>query len=427
MPIKNQSLKNWQGTIAVIGVDFGDSGKGRLIDDLASSAHVVARFSGGANTGHTVINKFGKFAFHIIPSGIFNPKALCLVGRGVAVSCESLFLEMEALKKAGVTYKNLIIDQNAQLTMPWHILRDGLREKLRKSKIGTTNSGVGPTYADRTERVGLRVKDLISKDFKEKLFEEMNVQNKFYNLKLKSEDIFKKYKAFVKLIKPHVGNTIDIAKNAQKQSKNILFEGAQGFFLDIDSGTYPFVTSSNPGVVGIWRSYAFHPSEINMVVGITKSYITRVGEGPLPTQVASPVKNHLVKKGHEFGTTTGRERRPGWLDLVLVKAARDDNKLTNIALTKLDVLSGLNDIKICTSYKRSNRSIQYQSGDAAYLDNLQPIYESLPGWSQDISDVRAFQNLPTNAKKFVAKIEEYLKLPVSFISVGAQRGQVIYR
>ena len=320
----------------------------------------------------------------------------------------------------GVTSKNLVIDENASLTMPWHILRDSLREKLRKAKIGTTKSGVGPTYADRTERVGLRVKDLIAVDFKEKLFEEINIQNKFFNLKLKHADIFKKYQSFEKLIKPHVGQTIAIAKKAQKENKNILFEGAQGFFLDIDSGTYPFVTSSNPGVIGIWRSFVIHPSEINAVVGITKSYMTRVGEGPFPTQVTGRVKDYLVKRGHEFGTTTGRERRPGWLDLVLIKAARDDNKLTSLALTKLDVLSGLTEIKICTAYKRSGRSVEYQSGDADYLAGCQPAYESLQGWTQDISDIRIFKNLPINASKIITwSVNNIIFKQQAFSSVSA--------
>lgn len=425
MKVKN--LKNWNGILAVIGVDFGDSGKGRLIDNLADRAHVVARYAGGANTGHTVVNQYGKFALHIIPSGIFNSKAICLVGRGVAVSCESLSLELSVLKKEGVDYKNLIIDENASLTMPWHIMRDGLREKLRKSKIGTTGSGIGPTYADRTERVGLRVKDLVSEDFKEKLEEEIKIQNRFFKLKLNLISIFKKYKSFAKLLKPYVGQTIPIVKKAQFENKNILFEGAQGFFLDIDAGTYPFVTPSNPGVVGIWRSFVIHPSEINGVIGITKSYFTRVGEGPFPTQVNGRIKNYIIKRGNEFGTTTGRQRRPGWLDLVLMKAARDDNKLTSLALTKLDVFSGLSEIKICVAYKRLNKLVEYQSGDADYLVDCKPVYESLAGWTQDISDIRTFRNLPTSAQKFVKKIEGYLKIPVNFISVGPERGQVIYR
>ncbi len=424
--MSKKSLKNWQGTIAVIGVDFGDSGKGRLVDDLSIHAHIVARYAGGANTGHTVVNQFGKFALHIIPSGIFNPKAICLVGRGVAVSCQSLNSEMAILKKAGVSTKNLLVDEEASLTMPWHILRDNIRENLRKSKIGTTGSGIGPTYADRTERVGLRVKDLISHNFKDKLYEEVDLQNKFYNLNLKAAKIYQKYQKFAKQFKPLVGQTIPLIQKALKENKNILFEGAQGFFLDIDAGTYPFVTSSNPGVVGIWRSFDIHPSEINEVIGITKSYITRVGEGPLPTQVAGQIKNYLIKRGHEFGTTTGRERRPGWLDLVLVKAARDDNKLISLALTKLDVFSGLPEIKICTAYKSSNGSSEYRSGDADYLTNCQPIYESLQGWKEDISEIRSFKNLPKNAQNFIRKIENYLKIPVKFISVGPHRGQAIY-
>ena len=310
--MNRKSLKDWTGTAAVIGADFGDSGKGRLIDELATRAHIVARYNGGSNAGHTVKNKYGKFALHIMPSGIFNPKTICLIGKGVAANLESLVLEMETVKKVGVSLQNLLIDEQATITMPWHLMRDGLREKLRKAKIGTTGSGVGPTYADRAERVGLRVKDLISADFKEKLFEEIKIQNKFFNLKLSGADIFKKYQNFAKMIKPYVGQTIALVKRAQKEKKNILFEGAQGFFLDIDSGTYPYVTSSNPGIVGIMRSFVVHPSEIDQVVGITKSYITRVGEGPLPTELKGRLKDKIIERGHEYGTTTGRQRRPGW-------------------------------------------------------------------------------------------------------------------
>ena len=422
-----KSLKNWEGTLAVIGADFGDSGKGRLIDELATRAHIVARYNGGSNAGHTVKNKYGKFALHIMPSGIFNPKTICLVGRGVAVNFESLVLEMETVKKVGVSLQNLLIDEQATITMPWHLMRDGLREKLRKAKIGTTGSGVGPTYADRAERVGLRIKDLISANFKEKLFEEIKIQNKFFDLKLNGVDIFKKYQSFAKIIKPHVGQTIEIVKKAQKKNRNILFEGAQGFFLDIDAGTYPYVTSSNPGVVGIWRSFVIHPNELNAVIGISKSYITRVGEGPLPTELNGKIKKEIIEKGHEYGTTTGRERRPGWLDLVLIKAARDDNKLTSLALSKLDVLSGLSEIKICIAYKKANKFFEYQSGDADYLTDCQPVYESLPGWSEDISGIRKFQGLPKNAQQFVKFIEKKIEIPVNFISVGPARGDAIYR
>ena len=424
--MNRKSLKDWTGTAAVIGADFGDSGKGRLIDELATRAHIVARYNGGSNAGHTVKNKYGKFALHIMPSGIFNPKTICLVGRGVAANLESLVLEMETVKKVGVSLQNLLIDEQATITMPWHLMRDGLREKLRKSKIGTTGSGVGPTYADRAERVGLRVKDLISANFKEKLFEEIKIQNKFFNLKLSGADIFKKYQNFAKMIKPYVGQTIAVVKRAQKEKKNILFEGAQGFFLDIDSGTYPYVTSSNPGIVGIMRSFVVHPSEIDQVVGITKSYITRVGEGPLPTELKGRLKDKIIERGHEYGTTTGRQRRPGWLDLVLIKAAILDNKLTSLALTKLDVLSNLPEIKICTLYKKANKLFEYQSGDAEYLADCQPVYESLPGWSEDISGIRKFQSLPKNAQKFVKFIEKKIEVPVNFISVGPARGDAIY-
>src|SRR3989304_6895821 len=258
--MKNTSLKSWQGITCVIGLDWGDSGKGRLIDDLSSRADIVARYSGGSNTGHTVKNKYGKFAMHIMPSGIFNQKAQCLIGRGVACDLESLIEdEMAQLQKAAISWKNLIIDEQASLTMPWHKLRDGLREEFRLKKIGTTKRGVGPTYADRIERVGLRIKDLMSSDFKDKLFDEVKIQNNFFKLKLNPTQTYKTYFRFAKIIRPHVGQTIPILKKAQKEAKNILFEGTQGSFLDVDFGTYPFFTSPNTGVSGIWRSFNLHP------------------------------------------------------------------------------------------------------------------------------------------------------------------------
>src|SRR3989344_1943680 len=234
----NKTLKNWQGTLAVIGVDWGDSGKGRLTDDLSARADVIARFNGGANTGHTVENQYGKFALHIVPSGIFNNKAICLVGRNVAVDLESLIFEMLALDKAGVSYKKLIIDEGASLVMPWHRMRDGIREKFRENKIGTTGKGVGPVYADRTERVGLLVKDLLSKEFLEKIEEEVNIQNKFYSLNLNTQKIISEYQKYQNKVKNFIGKAASLVREARKKKKNILFEGAQGYFLDISAGIY---------------------------------------------------------------------------------------------------------------------------------------------------------------------------------------------
>jgi len=345
--MKTDSLRGWQGVACVIGLDWGDSGKGRMIDDLASRAHVVARFSGGSNTGHTVKNKFGKFALHIVPSGIFNQKAICLIGRGVALDLESLINdELIQLKKAGVTWKNLVIDGQATLTMPWHKLRDGLREEVRKQKIGTTKRGVGPTYADRIERVGLRAKDLVSVDFKDKFFQEGNFQNKFFKLNLNLGQTYKTYLKFTKAVKPYITNTIPILKSAQKAHQNILFEGSQGWLLDLDGGTYPYVTSTNPGVLGIWRSFDLHPSEIDYVIGITKAYSTRVGAGPQPTKIVGEEREIIIEKGGEIGTTSGRTRDPGWLDLVATRAAVGVNKVNVLAVTKLDVLTGFKKIKV---------------------------------------------------------------------------------
>ena len=422
-----KSLKNWEGVACIIGTDFGDSGKGRLVDDLAQSAHIIARYNGGSNTGHTVKNKFGKFALHIVPSGIFNQKSINIIGRGVAVDLESLIDdEFVQLKKAKVSWKNLIIDEQATLTMPWHKLRDSLREEFRETKVGTTKRGVGPTYADRTERVGLRVKDLVSVDFSKILKSELEYQNKIYNLNLSFSNVYSKYQYYAKIIKPFIGQTIPIISSAVSNKKNILFEGAQGWFLDIDAGTYPYVTSSNSGVVGIWRSFDLHPVKINHVIGITKAYLTRVGNGPLPTKIKSQERKVIIEKGQEIGTTSGRTRDPGWLDLVLLKTACDVNGINNLAITKIDVISGFKKIKVCVAYKASGKQAGYLSGDADYLAKCQPVYKELNGWQEDLSQIRNFAKLPKNAKNYVRFVEKFINVPVGFIGVGPERSQVIY-
>lgn len=412
----------------VIGIDWGDSGKGRLIDDLAQSADIVARFNGGSNTGHTVKNKHGKFALHIMPSGIFNPKATCLIGRGVALDLESLIEdEFAQLKRAKVSWKNLVIDRQCTLTMPWHRQRDGLREKSRKNKIGTTGRGVGPTYADRIERVGLRLADLISKEFAKKLKEELDYQNKIYKLDLEYKKILNQFMAYAKIIKPYVGNTVDIVHMAIAQKKNIVFEGAQGWLLDVDGGTYPFVTSSNTGVAGIWRSYDLHPSYIDNVIGITKSYTTRIGSGPMPTKITGPERKLIIEVGQEIGTTSGRTRDPGWLDLELLKYAVSVNKVNKLAITKLDVLSGFRDIKLCVAYKQNGSETWYKSGDAGQLEDVEPVYETLPGWTEQLTNIRKFKDLPKNAQNYIKTIEKHAGgAKVSYIGVGPGREEVIY-
>ena len=422
-----KTLQNWQGMLAIIGVDWGDSGKGRLTDDLSARADVVARFNGGANTGHTVENQYGKFALHIMPSGIFNNKAICVIGRNVAVDLESLVFEMSTLDKVDVSYKKLIIDEGASLVMPWHRMRDGLREKFRENKIGTTGKGVGPVYADRTERVGLLVKDLLTKELSGKIEEEVKIQNKFYGLNLNAQKIIKEYQKYQSKVKNFIGKSTPVVRQAQKERKNILFEGAQGYFLDIDAGTYPYVTSSNPGVVGIARSFDIHPSDLNNIVGITKAYTTRVGEGPMPTKIDGEVAQKIVDVGREIGTTTGRGRSVGWLDLVLAKEAARSNKLTALAVTKLDVLSKIAKLKLCVSYELNGKSTDYIGHDAELLSKVKPVYEEVEGWEQDISQVRSFANLPENAKTYIGRIEEFTKVPVKFISVGPKKGEAIYK
>lgn len=416
-----------KGTTAVIGVDWGDSGKGRLIDDLAQNAHIVARYNGGSNTGHTVKNQIGKFALHIIPSGIFNNKAINIIGRNVAVDLESLIEdEFKQLKEAGVSWENLKIDEQATLTMPWHKMRDGQREEFRTVLIGTTKRGVGPTYADRVERVGIRVKDLFRADFKKVLKDEISFQNRFFSLKLSFPEIFEKYSKYATIIKNYIENSIPLVKLHIAQKNNVLFEGAQGYLLDIDAGTYPFVTSSNTGVLGIWRCFDIYPTDIKNVIGITKAYTTRVGAGPMPTKMRGRQRSIIIEKGQEIGTTSGRTRNPGWLDLVLLKAAVDANRVTSLAITKLDVLSSFTKLNLCVSYQNGGKKVDYLSGDADFLSKCQPVYETLPGWQEDITAVRTFEKLPKNAKVYIDKIKNYLKVPVNFIGVGPERSEVIY-
>ncbi|MEK9147022.1 MAG: adenylosuccinate synthase [Patescibacteria group bacterium] len=425
--MRKHNLREWQGTAAVIGVDWGDSGKGRLIDDLAQRADIVARYNGGSNTGHTVKNHYGKFALHIIPSGIFNPRAQNIIGRGVAVDLESLIDEINLLKSAKVSCKNLKIDEQAILTTPWHKMRDGLREKFRDAKIGTTKKGVGPTYADRIERVGLRIKDLYERNFAKQLRDEISFQNKFFNFKLSYPKILTTFKNYTKIIKPFVTQTIPMIQKSIKDGKNVLFEGAQGYFLDIDAGTYPFVTSSNTGIIGICRSFDIHPSQIESVIGITKAYTTRVGAGPMPTAIADlKTRNWIIKKGGEIGTTSGRIRDPGWLDLVLVKKAVETNHVTSLAVTKIDVLSGLPQIKLCVGYTQNGQNVGYVSGDADYLARVKPVYETLPGWKDDLREARILSDLPNNARTFIRRVVDFIKVPVSYIGVGPERTEAIY-
>ncbi|MDO8487328.1 MAG: adenylosuccinate synthase [Candidatus Curtissbacteria bacterium] len=422
-----KSLKNWQGVTAIIGVDWGDSGKGRIIDDLAQNADVAARFNGGANTGHTIENNFGKFALHIVPSGIFNKKTICLVGRGVACDLESLIDdEFKQLKKAGVSWRNLIIDPSATLTMPWHKLKDGLRENTRRQKIGTTGRGVGPAYADRVERVGLQVGDLYKNDFSKLLKEEIDFQNKYFALELSYQKILTQFQNYAKVTKPLIGRTIPIMQKAIQKGQNILFEGAQGWLLDVDAGTYPFVTSSNTGIIGIWKSFDLHPKKINNIIGITKAYTTRVGAGPIPTKIEGRERQLIIEKGHEIGTTSGRTRDPGWLDLVLLKAAAEVNGVNQLALTKLDIFSGFKKIKICVGYTIGDKKVDYLSGNADFLSKCKPVYMELDGWKKDISKIRKFTLLPKAAQNYIRTIEKITNVPITFIGVGPKREEVIY-
>ena len=425
-----------QGTNIVIDTAWGDSGKGKFVDVFSGDADIVVRFNGGANAGHTVVNDYGEFKFHLIPTGIFNPDALSVLAGSVALAPLTLVEEINELREKGVEIspKNLLISEYAHMIMPWHIARDTLREAARgNDKVGTTGRGIGPLFADRTERIGLRVGDMLKANFEEILLQELDWQARLVAL-MDSETILDKDKILEDArvaqacLLPMIGNPLSKIWKAQDKGANILGEGAQGILLDIDLGTYPFVTSSHPGLTGFSIATGLQQKDINRVIGVTKAYQTRVGEGPMPTELFGEVGDNLRELGKEYGATTGRPRRCGWLDLPALRYSLRVGGVNSIALTKIDVLDGMDEIKICTHYEyEGTRYDTLPTADAAFMAKATPVFEIVPKWYAPTEGVRDFADFPVEAQGYVKYIEESVGVPVEIVSNGPARDEVIYR
>jgi adenylosuccinate synthase len=414
--------------IVVVGAQWGDEGKGKIIDYLAREADFVVRYQGGNNAGHTVVIGREEFILHLIPSGILHKGKICVIGNGVVVDPEALIDEIEGLKKRGIKIdSNLLISEQAHVIFPYHKLLDELRERRRK--IGTTGRGIGPCYADKLARVGIRMVDLLDKDtFAEKLklnlAEKNEIFKKLYGIKEFSfAKIYPEYLRYAKIIGEYITDTTIVLKEALKRNKNILFEGAQGTLLDIDFGTYPYVTASNASVGGVCPGTGVSPKDIDKVVGVAKAYTTRVGEGPFPTEFEPGLMEKIRQRGKEFGATTGRPRRCGWFDAVLVKHSILINGLDEIAVTKLDVLDEMEKIKICTGYRYKGKIFRHFPADMRILFEGEPIYETQAGWCKDTSGITSFRNLPVNARRYLERLSKLLNIKIRLISVGSEREQ----
>lgn len=415
----------------IVGAQWGDEGKGKIVDLLSKEIDIVARYQGGANAGHTVVIGDQQYVLHLIPSGIFHSNVTCVIGNGVVIDPVALMDEINQLTNLGIDIKGrLFISHNAHLIMPYHKLLDGLREQTSE-KIGTTGKGIGPAYIDKATRRGIKVVDLLDRNsFKEKL--KRNIAE--HNLVLKNiygtgildaDKIVSEYEEFDQKIDEFVTDTAFFLNNAIKEGKRILAEGAQGALLDLDHGTYPFVTSSSPTSGGACTGLGIPPTSIKSVMGVVKAYCTRVGNGPFPTELDNELGNEIRKTGNEFGATTGRPRRCGWLDAFSLKYSIMINGIQELAITKLDVLSQFDEIFICTGYEYEGRLLKTFPTDTISLKAVTPVYEKLDGWKHPISDITKFDDLPENAKYYILRIEDLLKTRVNIISVGAKRDQTI--
>lgn len=418
----------------VLGAQWGDEGKGKMTDYLAEEADVVVRFQGGNNAGHTVVVGDKEYKLRLIPSGILYDDKTNVIGNGVVVDPKALFEEIEYLEGVGVkiTPEKLIISDRAHLIMPYHKVLDKLKEKARgKNDIGTTGRGIGPCYTDKFERCGIRVCDLMHENvFREKLEQNIEAKNAYITKvlggePLNYEEILKEYLELAKKLRPFVADTSVKVYDSILADKTVLFEGAQGMLLDIDYGTYPYVTSSNTTAGGVASGSGIGPRMITNAVGIAKAYTTRVGKGPFPTELDNEVGEWIREKGHEYGVNTGRSRRCGWLDLVILKTSVRVSGLTSLAVTKIDTLAGLDKIKVCVGYKFNGEIIDYFPASLEDLALCEPVYEEFDGWDDSVANARSYDELPENAKKYIERIEEFTGTRVSIVSVGPKRDQTM--
>ncbi|MGA7159434.1 MAG: adenylosuccinate synthase [Bacteroidota bacterium] len=417
----------------IVGAQWGDEGKGKIVDLLSEEIDIVARYQGGANAGHTVVIGEKEYVLHLIPSGIFHKHVSCVIGNGVVIDPIALMDEIAMIKSFNIKIEGrLFISHNAHLIMPYHKLLDNIREQ-GANKIGTTGRGIGPAYIDKYMRTGIRVVDLLDRKvlcdkLKSNIEEKNQLLSKVYGSAVLDVDaIISEYEEFDKKIDPYVTDTSVFLNSALKKKKRILAEGAQGALLDVDHGTYPFVTSSNPTSGGACTGLGIPPTAIKNIIGIVKAYSTRVGNGPFPTEYTDGIGERLRTVGHEYGSTTGRPRRCGWLDMVSLKYSLDINGVQEIALTKLDVLDDFDEIKICTGYKKGGRTMKSFPSDLQTLERIEPVYHSYSGWKEKISAAQKYKELPKNAQRYIDAIAKLSGVPVSIVSVGARRDQTILR
>lgn len=417
-------------SVVVVGTQWGDEGKGKITDYLSENAEVVARYQGGNNAGHTIVFNNKKYKLHLIPSGIFYEDKICVIGNGMVVDPKALVEELAYLHNEGVSTRNLKISNRAHVILPYHIKQDLLEENRKgANKIGTTGKGIGPAYMDKAARIGIRIADLLDKDvFAEKLTINLKEKNRLFERMYETdgyqlEDILDEYYEYGQKFAEYVVDTSVVLNDALDEGRRVLFEGAQGVMLDIDQGTYPFVTSSNPIAGGVTIGSGVGPSKINHVVGVAKAYTTRVGDGPFPTELTDEIGDQIRDVGNEYGTTTGRPRRVGWFDSVVVRHARRVSGITDLSLNSIDVLTGIETLKICVAYEHNGKRIEEFPASLKMLSECKPIYEELPGWTEDITSVKSLDELPDNARHYIERVSQLTGIPLSVFSVGPDRSQ----
>lgn len=436
---KTSSYWTKSTTLHITDSQWGDTGKGKLVDLAAQSAVIVVKTNGGANAGHTVANEFGEFKLHLIPAGFANPTTLCIVGTGCVVDAMEFVKEYEDIMKRVSHPAKFLVSDKAHLVMPWHKVLDGLREASRgKGAIGTTGRGIGPTYADRALRRGFRVGDILREDFIKEFKKELVSQERLITFLRKEqgiEEVFsfdtlqlvKEMKKVKEVLSPLIGNTYEIIQKAYAKGQIIIGEAGQGALLDLDLGGYPYVTSSHPGVIGFMISTGLTQRQIGRVLGSTKAYLTRVGNGPMPTELLDTTGEKLREVGHEYGATTGRPRRCGWFDAVATKYGAQIAGITELALTKLDVLDEFKTLNVCVGYKIDGKTYkEVIDSDPLWMEKATPIYKTFPGWMESTSKISSFKDLPKNAKNYIHALEEFVGLPITVISVGPEREATFY-